>query len=72
MLTLALIVVVAWLLTALAVLGLARLLGRLSAPRVAPPSDQAGARRSDNVVALLARPRNDLARSGEDAQRRAA
>ena len=59
--TLALLVV-AWAVTVPAVLGLARLLGRLSAPAAAPPL----ARRevepapADNVVALVPRPRNGL------------
>jgi hypothetical protein len=71
--TLALILVLAWLLTALAVLGLARLLGRAStSPTVTAPAPEPAAAPPHNVVALLARPRNDLVRSGEAPQRRAA
>ena len=73
MVTLALIVLLAWLLTALAVLGLARLLGRVSTPRtIVAPAPEPAAAPPHNVVALLARPRNDLVRSGETPQRRAA
>ena len=76
MATLVLIVLLAWLVTALAVLGLARLLGRLSTSRsamTAPPDPQERpAPRTDNVVALLARPRNDLVRSDDERRRRAA
>jgi hypothetical protein len=67
MATLVLIVLLAWLVTAVAVLGLARLLGRLSAPRpqaaAAAADHDAPAPRPDNVVALVPRPRNDLVRA---------
>ena len=74
MATVVLIVLLAWVLTALAVLGLARLLGRLStSPSAVDPAPQPVAARpaSDNVVALLARPRNDLVRSGDETRRAA-
>jgi hypothetical protein len=51
-----------WAVTFPAVLGLARLLGRLSGPRdmraVAEASDEG--RQPDNVVALVPRPQNEL------------
>jgi hypothetical protein len=59
--TLALLVA-AWAVTVPAVLGLARLLGRLSAPEAAPldaPAVEPAA--ADNVVALVPGPRNRLA-----------
>ena len=74
MVTLALIVLLAWLATAVAVVGLARLLGHVTAARSPAPS--ASEARTDppphNVVALLARPGNDLVRSAHAPQRRAA
>ena len=64
MVTLALIVLLAWLLTALAILGLARLLGRLSTPRtMLAPAPEPAAAPPHNVVALRARPRNELVRA---------
>ena len=75
MATVVLIVLLAWVLTALAVLGLARLLGRLSSSPslVEPDAPQTAAERprTDNVVSLLARPRNDLVRSDAESRRAA-
>ena len=75
MATVVLIVLLAWVLTALAVLGLARLLERLSTSRSAmePAPRPVAAPRpaSDNVVSLLARPRNDLVRSSGETRRAA-
>jgi hypothetical protein len=62
-----LIVLMAWLVTVPAVLGLARLLGRVSTPKVPPVVDEPR-RRDANVVALVSRPCNDLVRD----ERRAA
>ena len=60
-----------WLATAVVVLALARLLGRLSAPSVHDPVQDAPADAPiDNVVALVPRGRNDLVSAGES--RRAA
>ena len=75
MVTLVLIVLLAWLLTALAILGLARLLGHATTSRsaVAPaPEPAPAAQPPHNVVALLSRPGNDLVRSGAVPGRRAA
>jgi hypothetical protein len=63
MLSTLLLLVAVWALTVPAVLGLGRLLGRLSAPRaVAPPLAEPVVERSDNVVPLLSRPQNELQR----------
>ena len=75
MVTLVLILFAAWLVTALAVLGLARLLGHATASRSATapaPEPEPVAQAPHNVVALLARPRNDLVRSDAEPRRRAA
>ncbi|HEV3002704.1 MAG TPA: hypothetical protein VGW75_18350 [Solirubrobacteraceae bacterium] len=53
------LVVAAWAITVPAVLGLARLLGRLSAA-AAPPRVEAPPQPADNVVPLAPRPRNGL------------
>ena len=56
-----LILLAIWALTIPAVLGLARLLGRLSGPRPTATAPEAGdAPQADNVVALVPRPRNRL------------
>ena len=77
MVTLVLIVLLAWLGTAVAVIALARLLGHLTAARAPAPAPPAAAPRpaaapAHNVVSLLARPGNDLVRSADAPQRRAA
>ena len=67
--------VAAWAITVPAVLGLARLLGRLSAPAPAvaalATSDAVPPAPADNVVALVPRPRNALV-SVRDAELRRA
>ncbi len=59
--------VAAWAVTVPAVLGLARLLGRMSTPAPKREQDAAPPARADNVVALVPRPRNGLVsvRDGE-------
>lgn len=57
------IIVVAWLITVPAVLGFARLLGRLSGPRVEAHATERRSVQDDNVVSLVPRPRNDLRRA---------
>ncbi|HEX8119913.1 MAG TPA: hypothetical protein VF549_01490 [Solirubrobacteraceae bacterium] len=63
MLSTLLILVAVWAVTVPAVLGLGRLLGRVSAPRVAAaPAPEPEAEPSDNVVPLVSRPQNELQR----------
>ena len=75
MVTLVLIVLLAWLGTAVVVIGLARLLGHVTAARapvLSAPEPRPAAAPAHNVVSLLARPGNDLVRSADAPQRRAA
>jgi hypothetical protein len=66
------LLVVAWAVTVPAVLGLARLLGRLSAPGpVEAPAAPPPAPPADNVVALVPRPQNALVPVGDRELRRA-
>jgi hypothetical protein len=66
------LLVLAWAVTVPVVLGLARLLGRLSSPEpVEVPVAPAPAPPADNVVALVPRPRNALL-SARDAELRRA
>jgi hypothetical protein len=69
--TIALLLLV-WAVTVPAVLGMARLLGRWSGPRVLDEAEvQAGMRPTGNVVALVPRPQNTLVSRPADRLRKA-